>query len=134
MANNVDTEKVDAVQNEAVGTQKTALQKFNDAVIAKMEENRDPETGRISVVGVDMSSPDVAITQLNFSDVPGLVLVKLEPEPEGKKSIDERVSEIGMIMTFSDTKSIQKLIQWGSLIYDRLYVDGLNNSPIDELV
>jgi len=114
--------------------QKTALQRFNDAVIAKMEEGRDPNTGKIAVVGVDMSSPDVAVTQLNFSDVPGLVLVKLESDPTGKKPIEERVKDIGMIMTFSDTKSIQKLLQWCSLIYDRLYVDGLNNSPIEELV
>ena len=130
----------EAIKNEAEITQetstvqKTALQRFNDAVIAKMEEGRDPNTGKIAVVGVDMSSPDVAVTQLNFSDVPGLVLVKLETDPTGKKPIEERVKDIGMIMTFSDTKSIQKLLQWCSLIYDRLYVDGLNNSPIEELV
>ena len=122
------------ITQEAPTAQKTALQRFNDAVIAKMEEGRDPNTGKIAVVGVDMSSPDVAVTQLNFSDVPGLALVKLETDPTGKKPIEERVKDIGMIMTFSDTRSIQKLLQWCSLIYDRLYVDGLNNSPIEELV
>ena len=33
--------------------QQTELQKFNDAVIKKMEESRNPETGRIEIVGVD---------------------------------------------------------------------------------
>jgi hypothetical protein len=115
--------------------QQTELQKFNDAVIKKMEESRNPETGRIEIVGVDLSSPDIAVTQLNFSDTPGLVIVKLTPDPEGKMELTERIDQIGLILTFSDIASVQKVIQWCSLIYDRLYVDGLSkNTSLKDLV
>lgn len=110
------------------------LQKFNDAVIKALEASKDEKTGKVPVFGVNFPNKNMAITHLSFSDKPGLAFVELEEDLTGKVPLYDRVKAIIMIMTFEDTKSVQKMMQWLAVIHDFLFVDGKAETPLEDLV
>lgn len=121
------------VISEEVSFGQSDLQKFNEAVIKKMEEDKDANTGKVKVIGINMSNPTVAVTRLNFNDgIPGLAIVKLTDDV--KKPLYERVDSVALILTFSDSKSVQKIMQWLTLIYDQLYVGDMESLPLTDIV
>lgn len=123
-----------AKMTEEVNKNVSDLTLFNEKVIAKISESIDEEDGRVKLLGIDLSNPNNAITYINLGDVPALVIVKLDEDETGKVPLYDRVSDVIMTLTFNDIKSVEKLINWCTVIHNNLQAKSLNDIKLNEVV